>query len=85
MIFHYIYDLKYLRNIDFVRVNWRRMQAILICFLRERLDSSVVFTLFVICLFGGPKVITHTQSFNNSRNSYQNCSKMLENIDMGQT
>ena len=32
---------------------------------------------------GGPKVITHTQPFNNSRNSSQDSTKLSENIDMG--
>ena len=36
-------------------------------------------------LQGGPKVTTHTQPFNNSRNLYQNCSKTLENIEISQT
>ena len=33
----------------------------------------------------GPKVTTHMQPFNNSRNWYQNRLQISENIDMGQT
>ena len=36
-------------------------------------------------LQGDPKVTTHTQPFNNSRNWYQNRLQIAENIDMGQT
>ena len=36
-------------------------------------------------LQGDPKVTTHTQPFNNSRNWYQNFTKTSENIDMSQT
>ena len=39
--------------------------------------------LFTYIIRSGPKVTTHTQPFNNSRNSSQNFAKTSENIDMG--
>ena len=39
--------------------------------------------LFTYIIRSGQKVTTHTQPFNNSRNSSQNFAKTSENIDMG--